>query len=529
MKILIADAVDKKVADLFTHNGFECDYQAGISKENLVKIIGDYHGLVVRSTTQVTAELLDKANNLKIVGRAGAGVDNIDVKACTKKGVLVMNTPGGNTTSTAEHTCAMIMSVARWIPSAFLDIKNKKWERKKWIGTELDGKVLGVIGLGKIGKEVCLRMQAFGMKTIGYDPFLSKDLAAELNITLHSIEEIYRTANFITFHTPLSAETKYLFNHDSLNLLGKGTKIINCARGGIVQESAIIEGLKSGIIGGYGADVMESEPPQFNEEILQYDHVIISPHLGASTEEAQEKVAIQIAEQMVNALNQKEVKGAVNGLALQFTFDAESKPYVELAERLGKVLGQIEQSNFVSLDIGYSGKQPNKYTEIILSSVLQGVFENKTTEPLNVINARYFAEEQGIKISEIKLPLNPSYSNLISVAVTYGNAKTITLLGSVYNDIDGRLVQIDDYAIEIKFDGDLFIYENEDRPGMLAQVGSILAQNNINIGSLVLGRKKETKRAITVLTVDSALNEGILSEIGLINGVLSAKYIRLIS
>ena len=529
MNILIADAVDKKVADLFSNAGFKCDYKAGISKEEISKIIGEYHGLVVRSNTQVTAELLEKANNLRIIGRAGAGVDNIDVKASTKKGVLVMNTPGGNTTSTAEHTCAMIMSVARWIPPAFVDIKNNKWERKKWVGTELDGKVLGVIGLGKIGKEVCRRMQAFGMKTIGYDPFLSKEAASELNIELYSVDDIYRKANFISFHTPLSAETKYLLNHESLKLLGKGVKIVNCARGGIVQESAVLEGLNSGIIAGYGADVLEVEPPSFNEEILKHERVIISPHLGASTDEAQEKVAIQIAEQMIDAFNQKEVKGAVNGLALQFTFEPDSKPYIELSERLGLVLGQIENSSFISVEFCYAGKKPNKYSEVILSAALRGIFAGKTTEPVNYINARYFAEEHGIKISEIKLAGSPLYSNSISIAVNYGNGKTKSLLGSVYNDTDGRLVQIDDYQMEIKLEGDLFIYENEDRPGMLAQVGAILAQHSINIGSLVLGRKKETKRAITVLTVDSGLNEQILTEIKGVDGVISTNYVRLIS
>ncbi len=527
MKILIADAVDKKVADLFLNAGFKCDYKAGISKTEIAEIISEYHGLVVRSTTQVTAELIEKAKNLRIVGRAGAGVDNIDVNACTKKGILVMNTPGGNTISTAEHTCALILSIARWVPSAFHDVKNGKWERKKWVGTELDGKVIGVIGLGKIGKEVCKRMQSFGMKTIGYDPFLSKEAAAELNIELFSVEEIYKRANFLTFHTPLSPETKYLLNVESLKLLQKGVKIVNCARGGIVEEKAVLEGIKQNIIGGYAADVLEIEPPTFSEEILKSERVIISPHLGASTDEAQEKVAVQIAEQMIDAFGEKDIKGAVNGLALQFTFDPDSKPYIELSEKLGLILGQIEKSSFESIEFCCAGKKPNKYAEIILSSALKGIFHEKTNEPVNYINARFFAEEQGIHVSELKLATSQFYSNSIQITVKYGSGITKTVVGSVFNETDGRLIQIDEYELELKLDGDLFIYENEDRPGMLAQVGAVLAGKNINIGSLVLGRKKLIKKAITVLTVDSEIKNEVLSEIVKINGIINAKFVRL--
>lgn len=528
MKVLIADAVDQRVETLFTQAGIQCDYKAGIKKDELLLIIGNYDGLIVRSSTQVTTEVIEKASKLRIVGRAGAGVDNIDVKACTKKGILVMNTPGGNTISTAEHTCALLLSVARWTPTSFVDIKAGKWERKKWTGTELDSKVLGIVGLGKIGKEVAKRMQAFNMKTVGYDPFLSKEAANEVGIELMSVEDIFRKSDFITFHTPLSAETKYLFNTNSLALVKKGVKIVNCARGGIVQEQAILEGLQTGVVGGYAADVTEVEPPTFQEAILKEERVIITPHLGASTEEAQEKVAIQIAEQMIDAFKEKDVKGAVNGVALQFAFDPESKPFVELAENLGLILGQLEKSSFNKIELTYGGKGPNKYAEILLNSALKGIFNNKTNEPVNYINARYFAEEQGVNFSESKQQLAVrGYTNSLTIKVEFGSGKSSSVVGSVFNDTEGRLVQLNDYDMEIKFDGDFLLYENEDRPGMLAQVGGILAENQVNIGSLVLGRKKETKKALTVLTVDSGLSQDILAKINLVKGVISSTYIRM--
>ncbi|MCK6602240.1 MAG: phosphoglycerate dehydrogenase [Bacteroidetes bacterium] len=528
MKVLIADAVDQRVEGLFKSAGIDCDYKAGIKKEQLLDIIGNYDGLVVRSSTQVTPDVIDRAGNLKIVGRAGAGVDNIDVKACSKKGILVMNTPGGNTISTAEHTCALILSVARWTPTAFHDIRLGKWERKKWTGTELDGKTLGIIGLGKIGKEVASRMQAFGMKTIGYDPFMSKESATGIGIELFTVDEIYSKADFITFHTPLNAETKYLFNEKSLQLVKKGVKIVNCARGGIVQEQAIVSGLKSGLLGGYAADVTETEPPTFQEPLFSEERAIVTPHLGASTEEAQEKVAIQIAEQMIDAFAQKDIKGAVNGLALQFAFDPDSKPYVELAENIGQILGQIENSSFRKIEFIYGGKLPSKFSEILLNAALKGIFSNKTTEPVNYINARLFAEEMGIRFSESRQTLGvKDYTNSLQVSVEYGNGKTRSVVGSVFNDTEGRLVRIDDYDMEIKFEGDFLFYENEDRPGMLAQVGAILAESQVNIGSLVLGRKKENKKALTVLTVDSGLDETILKRINQVQGVISSVYVRL--
>ncbi|NUQ81694.1 MAG: phosphoglycerate dehydrogenase [Bacteroidetes bacterium] len=528
MKVLIADSVDPRVKDLFINAGFDCDYKAGISATELKTIIGDYHGLVVRSATKVTADVLEPAKNLKIIGRAGAGVDNIDVPASTRKGILVMNTPGGNTISTAEHTCALILSVARWTPSSFADIKSKKWERKKWVGTELDGKTLGVIGLGKIGKEVARRMQAFGMKTIGYDPFLSKESAVDLNIELMTVEAIYRQADFITFHTPLSAETRYLFNESSLALIKKGVKVVNCARGGIVEESAILKGLENGIIGGYAADVLENEPPSFNEPILAHDRVIVTPHLGASTEEAQEKVAIQIAEQMIDAFNEKDIKGAVNSTALQYAFDPDSRPYILLAERLGLFLSQLDSIPLRSVEFTTAGKTVGKYADILLNAALKGFFHQKTSEPVNYINARFFADEQGVQITERKLQTDEGgYQNTITLVVNYQNGHQRSVVGTVFNDREGRLIRLDTYDMEIKFDGDFLLYENEDRPGMLAQVGGILAENQVNIGSLVLGRKKETKRALTVLTVDSPLSQDILSRIIQVNGVISATYIRL--
>lgn len=527
MKILIADAVDQKVSKIFTDQGYECDYKPGIKKEEVVSIIHDYDGIVVRSGIKIDKDIIEASNKLKIIGRAGAGVDNIDTQSATKKGVLVMNTPGGNTISTSEHTCALILSVARWTPTSFYDLKKGKWERKKWIGTELDGKTLGIVGLGKIGKEVAKRMQSFGMKTIGYDPFLTSDTANELKIELMSVEEIYKKANFISFHTPLNDETKYLLNSNSLPLLIPGVKIINCARGGIVQESAIIKGLSEGIIGGYAADVLEVEPPTGKEPILQEERVIITPHLGASTEEAQEKVALQIAYQMINALEGKEVIGAINGVALQFTFDEDSKPFILIGEQIGKIFSQFEQGRVNKLDVSYGGKKAHRYAEAISSSILMGIFNKKTSDPINFINAKYFAEEHGLVISETKQQSVSGYSNTIHVKVTYQTGKEKEIVTAIFNEKEGRIIRVDSFDVEIKLDNYMIFYENIDRPGMLAKVGSVLADNKINIGNLVLGRNSKLATALTVLTIDSPVTEDVLSKIGLIDGVIKVDPIRL--
>ena len=325
MRILISDQIEHVCSDVLNEAGFEVDFRPGLKSEELKRIVGDYEALIVRSSTQVTAEVVALAGKLKVIGRAGAGVDNIDCEAATRRGIIVMNTPGGNTISTAEHTVSLLLSMARNIPQAFDSLRQGKWDRKKYIGMELFGKTLGIIGLGKIGREVAVRCQAFGMKTIGFDPVLSDDVATKLGIQLVSLDELYAQADVITVHTPLNDETRGLIGDDQISACKPGVRIINCARGGIVDEEALLRGLQSGKIGGAALDVFVQEPPA-NAELLQHPRLIATPHLGASTEEAQEKVARQIALQVADLLHERGVSGAVNAEMIQMAMRQGLKP-----------------------------------------------------------------------------------------------------------------------------------------------------------------------------------------------------------
>ena len=336
-KILISDSVDEKCTEILKSAGFNVNYKTDFRKEELLGAIADYHALVVRSSTQVDAELIEKMNHMEVIGRAGAGVDNIDVRTATRKGILVMNTPGGNTISAAEHTMALMLAASRKIPQANISLHLKKWDRKKFQGSELFGKTLGLIGLGKIGKEVAIRAKAFGMKVISFDPLVSADAVSDLEIQLVTLDDIWKNADIISVHTPLNDRTKYLISYDELLRCKTGVVIINCARGGIVNEKDLLKALKEGKVSATGLDVFETEPPDFAIGLIQHPSVVSTPHLGASTEEAQQKVAIQIAEQIVDYFNNESLSGAVNASALKEISNENLKAFVKLAEVLGKL------------------------------------------------------------------------------------------------------------------------------------------------------------------------------------------------
>ena len=525
MKILITDPIEQVCTDILQKEGIQVDAKPGLPPDEIKKIIGGYDALIVRSGTKVTADIIDEAKEMKVIGRAGAGVDNIDVGAATRKGIVVMNTPGGNTVSTAEHTMALMMSLARNIPQSFHDLQNGKWERKKYMGTELFGKALGVIGLGKVGREVAFRAKAFGMNVIGYDPLLASEVASKLGLEIVSLDEIFRRSDFITVHTPLTEETRGILGEKAFAVCKQGVRVINCARGGIIDEQALLKALESGKVAGAAFDVFVKEPPGDNP-LLKHPKVIATPHLGASTEEAQEKVAKQIGEQLADFFKGRGIVGAVNIIDYQTAVSDELRAYLVLAEKIGSLHAQLITGKVKSITATYRGTSLQNSSELLSTAVLKGMLDKLMYAPVNFVNAPVIAKEMGIAVSEKKEQDGEHYSHLLSIEVqTDREARAV--LGTVFGESDMRIVGIDKFHFEIMPEGHFLFYSNIDRPGMLAAVGSLLASSNVNIAGMSLGRSAPGERAITVMSVDSEVPEPVLKEISRISGVYEVKAVKL--
>jgi D-3-phosphoglycerate dehydrogenase len=525
-KILISDPVDQKCAEIFKEAGYEVDFKTGLSWDELSNIIQDYNGLVVRSETKVTPELISKMYNMEVIGRAGTGVDNINLEAATRKGIIVMNTPGGNTVSTAEHTMALMLSMFRNIPQANQSLRSGKWDRKSFKGTELYGKVIGVIGLGKVGREVVSRSKAFGMKVIGYDPVLSNEIADKMGIELADLDVIFAQSDLITVHVPLSDETKHLINSETLNRCKDGVRVINCARGGIVDETALLEALNLGKVSSAAFDVYEVEPPDLNSKLLNHPKVVCTPHLGASTEEAQVKVAIQIAEQIVDLFKNKRISGGVNASDVEAGSNKELNSYVKLAESLGCLQAQMVKGQLKQVNLHYSGELLHSSTNLLSTAVMKGFLSKMRTESVNYINAPFFSKEMGIVVNETKTGANTNYKNLLEIEFIADKEKH-SLAGTVFGNNEIRLVDVDGFHLELKPEGDMIFYSNVDRPGVLASVGKILAEANINIAGLSLGRLGKGEKAITVISIDGSMNKDTLKKISEIEGVGNAFEVRI--
>lgn len=526
MKILITDPIEESCLNILKSEGFEVDLKPGLSRDEIKRIINDYVALIVRSGTKVTADIINEARNLKIIGRAGAGVDNIDVESATRRGIIVMNTPGGNTISTAEHTISLMLALARNIPQACNDLKAGNWNRKKFMGVELYGKTIGIIGLGRIGREVAIRCKAFGMNVIGYDPVLSTEVAVKLGIELVSnLDEIYRRSDFITVHVPLNEETRGMIGREELAKCKRGVRIINCARGGIIDEEALLEAIESGHVAGAALDVFVEEPPPKGHPLIQHPKVIVTPHLGAATEEAQEKVAIQIAHQIADALKGRAIVGAVNAEILQFAMNEEIKPYLLLAEKMGSFQAQILKGKVLGITGVFIGEILKNSTQILTSAFLKGMLNYLMSEPVNYINAPVIAKEMGLSISERISEGGGNYTHLLKFEVKT-DREIRSIAGTVFGNHDIRIVGVDDFHFEFKPEGILLVYSNIDRPGMLASVSSILARSNINIAGLSLGRYGLGQRALTVMSVDSEIPPAVLQEISSIDGISDVRVVK---
>lgn len=523
-KVLLLDGIESICKTILNNRGIEAVEAPKLTGDDLLKAVADVDGLVVRSQTKVTLDLLMAAPRLQVVGRAGVGVDNIDLNAATKMGVLVMNTPDGNTISTAEHTCGMIMALARNIPNAVQSLKNGAWDRKKYTGTELEGKVLGVVGLGKIGSGVALRMRAFGMRVIAFDPYTSAERATELGVEIADLDTVLANADFLTVHTPLNDKTRGMVSKATAHKLKKGVRLVNVARGGIFSEEDMLDLLNDGTVGGLAVDVYSTEPtPAELLPLLQHPKVVCTPHLGASTDEAQEKVAEQIAEQLADTLERKSFKGTLNGKSIALSTNREVQPYLQLAERLGDFASQVAPANNDLLHLEYSGTCA-QHAEVLTDAILKGYLAGSTEDTVNLINARFLAESKGIKVKETLSKTVKTYADLITIRLEKkGSFERMS--ATLFGEADFRITDLDGHAIEISLEGRMMLYKNIDRPGMLAAVSATLAKHQVNIAALSLGRTGQ--QAVTAVRVDSDLSEGILAEVDALEGVDEVHYVRL--
>jgi D-3-phosphoglycerate dehydrogenase / 2-oxoglutarate reductase len=525
-KVLLLDGIDTVCKTILEKRGIQADTAPKLAGEELLAAIADYDGIVVRSATNVDETLLKAAPRLKVVGRAGVGVDNIDITMATKMGVLVMNTPDGNTISTAEHTCGLLLSLARNIPNAVNSLKNDAWDRKKYTGSELSGKVLGVVGLGKIGSGVAERMTAFGMDVIAYDPFTTREKAQELGVRLADLDEVLSKADFLTVHTPLTEKTRGLVSRANAGKLKKGVRLVNCARGGIFDENDLVELLNDGTVGGVALDVYSIEPPDAGfAALLKHPNVVCTPHLGASTEEAQEKVAEQIAEQIADTLELKSFKGTLNGKAIALSTNKEVQPYLKLAQKLGDFVAQVVPDNTDSLEIEYVGNCA-QHGEVLTDAILMGYLANYSDESVNLINARYLADFRGLRFRETLSRDSRTYSDLIRVRIA-GKSRFKDFAATTFGENDYRIVEIDGFGIELSLKGIIVLYKNIDKPGMLAAVSTEMSKRDINIAALSLGRSAKGHEAITAFRVDRKLSGEELKAIDDVDGVDFAHYIEM--
>ncbi|RJP25256.1 MAG: phosphoglycerate dehydrogenase [Deltaproteobacteria bacterium] len=522
MKVLALDNLQQVGIDVFIKEGVEVDVKGKMTPDELAAVINSYDGVVVRGATKATAASFENASRVKVIGRAGSGTDNIDKVAATKKGVVVMNTPGGNTVTTGEHAVAMMMALARQIPQATASMKAGKWEKNRFMGAELTDKVLGVVGLGAIGKVVADRGLGLKMTVIAFDPYVSKEDAGRLSVEMVTLDELYRRSDFITFHTPLTPETKGMVNAGTMAKMKNGVCIINCARGALVNEADLLAALESKKVKGAALDVFATEPPPADLPLLSHPNVILTPHLGASTTEAQEKVAVLIAEQICDFLKKGTIRNSVNFPSVAGELLPTLKPFLLLGERLGAFLGQLLNAPVKELKVEYHGEVGKLATAPVTISVLKGLLQYQTEE-VNLVNARMVAEERGIKVSEAKAPKSDPYASLLRViAVTEKGELSVS--GTVFAGAP-KVVQIDAFLIEADLAGGILMLQNQDVPGVVGRVGTFLGEKGINIAGLQLGRKEVGGTAVSLINVDNAVPENVLAQLRKLPNITAANYL----
>ncbi|MGZ4905316.1 MAG: phosphoglycerate dehydrogenase [Halobacteriota archaeon] len=518
MRILVSDPLSHAGIDLLKRD-HQVDVLTDLMPEQLAHIIGDYDALIVRSGTKVDRALIE-ASQLKVIGRAGVGVDNIDVDAATAKGIVVINAPEGNMISAAEHTISMMMALSRNIPQANLSIKQGKWQRSNFLGVEVFGKTLGVLGLGRIGAEVAKRMRALGMTVLAYDPFITVERAKELRVELASLADVLKNADFITVHTPLTKDTHHLIGAAEIAMMRDGVRIINVARGGIIDENALYDGLKSGKVAGAALDVFEHEPPQ-DSKLLALENCIATPHLGASTVEAQINVAVSIAEQTLLALKDEPARNAVNVPIRAETFGAV-KGYMPLCEQLGKFCIQLVEGQIQGIELSYMGEVGQCDVHPLTVATLKGVLDRVLESPVNFVNAELHAKKRGIRIAETKTESLDDYQSLINVRIKSDKGEW-SVSGTLFLGDQPRIVKIGNYYVDAETEGCMLITSHIDKPGVIGEVGTLLGNNNINIAGMNVGRDKVRGGAVMVLALDDPISDDVLARIRKVDGISTAK------
>jgi len=524
MKVLVTDKFAPEGIELFKQApGITVDYRPGTKPEELKEIIGDYDGLAVRSATKVTKEIIDAGKKLRVIGRAGIGVDNIDVEYATQKGIVVMNTPGGNAVTTAEHTISLMLALARKIPQAYYSMKQKKWEKGKFTGVEIQGKTLGIIGLGNIGRVVADRALGLKMKVLVYDPFISEDVARKLGVEMVSFDELLSRSDFITIHVPKTEETKNMVRKETISKMKDGVRIINCARGGIVNEKDLVEAIKSGKVAGAALDVFEKEPPDFGE-LFELDEVIFTPHLGASTTEALVSVSVGIARQMIDFLLTGTIANAVNFPSISKELLEQLQPYLNLAERMGRLAGQL-LSSLRGLEIEYRGEVAELDTRPITHSLLKGVLESFLDEPVNYVSAPAVARARGISVRETQSSESGDFTSLIYLKIEDKEPELAQIAGTLFGKVHPRIVELGGISLDAYPEGYVLVIRNYDKPGVIGNIGSLLARYQVNIARFQLGRKGG--EAICMVNVDSPVPERALEEIRKLPNIISARQVYL--
>lgn len=525
-KVLVSDSLSEEgLKVLKDEKDLQVDVKLKLPPEELKAIIKDYDALVVRSSTKVTKDIIASAQKLKVIGRAGVGLDNVDAEAASKRGIIVMNTPAGNTISTCEHTMSLMLSMSRNIPQANASLREGKWDRNKYMGVELYGKTLGIIGLGRIGTEVAKRAASFGMRVIAYDPYLTIERALDLGVELVDLKEIINRSDYITVHTPITDETKHLIGDEEFAQMKQGVRVINCARGGIINEAALLRAIESGKVAGAALDVYENEPPK-DFSMFKNEKLVATPHLGASTEEAQVNVAIEVAKQVADALLGRGCRNAVNVPCVDPELLQIIRPYIELAEKMGLMIAQLSEGRISEVKIEYSGDIVEHDLAPVTIAFLKGFLTPILQETVNFVNASVIAKERGIRVVEMKSSQMEEFANLITIEARTDKAK-ISAAGTLSPRKEPRIVKINDFYVEAATTGYLLILFNEDKPGIIGQVGNILGQNKINIAGMTLGRIKAGGTAMTVLNVDEEVPADVMKQIRAAQNIIDAKLVRL--
>lgn len=524
-KVLVSDKLAQEGIDILRRVA-DVDVNTGLPEDKLCEIIGDYDALVVRSGTQVTAKVLKAANRLKIIGRAGVGVDNVDVPVATERGVIVVNSPGGNTIAAAEHTVGLLLALARNIPQAYESMHAKEWNRSKFTGNEVYKKTLGVLGLGKIGQEVAKRCQSFGMKVIAYDPFITAEAATALGVELVELKDCLKRSDYLTLHLPKNKETLGMIGAKEFEMMKDGVRIVNVARGGIIQDDALIAAVKSGKCAGAAIDVFEKEPPDFASELFELPSVVTTPHLGASTEEAQTNVAIDVAEQIVDVFEGRSARAAVNMPALSPEILAAVQPFLPLAERMAALAVGTMEGRASKVEVKLLGDLARVESGPITRAVLVGMLSGVVGEHVNYVNAPVIAKQRGIEVVESKNLDFDNYSSLLTLTVTTDKGK-LEISGTLFEGREMRIVHMGGFPMDFLPEGVVLVTDHRDTPGVIGNVGTLLGNNKINIASMYVGRNKPGEKAIMVLGVDNEVPEDVIKKMTGIPGIELVKQVQL--